>query len=101
MISVNRASKREVEKYRNHARFLVRHYFGGEPKRLHFLTSGLSNFVFAVRHTAGNFIVRISPDATRLDVFIKEHGLRRRPRNTAYRRAKSWRPVHRSFLIRI
>lgn len=69
----NKAPKREVEKFRDHARAVVEHYFGGAPKRLTFLDSGLSNFVFSARHASGNFIIRLSPNPGRLDTFIKEH----------------------------
>ncbi|HKP70865.1 MAG TPA: aminoglycoside phosphotransferase family protein [Pyrinomonadaceae bacterium] len=36
-------------------------------------SGGLSNYVFGVKHAEGDFIVRISPDQSRLNAFIKEH----------------------------
>lgn len=73
MRSTKNTSARQVEKFRDHARVVVEHHFGTRPTRIKYLAGGLSNFVFAVAHAEGHFIVRISPDTGRLKVFIKEH----------------------------
>lgn len=54
------------------ARRIIEHHFGSKPKRIDHQGSGLSNFVFLVHHKEGDFVVRISPDATRINAFIKE-----------------------------
>lgn len=68
----NPASDREVNKYKELARQVIEHHFGTKPKRIEHKPAGLSNFVFSVKHTDGNFIVRISPDAEAINSFIKE-----------------------------
>ena len=45
-------------------------------------SGGLSNFVFEVKHREGDFIIRISPDQSRLNAFIKEHWCERVARRT-------------------
>jgi aminoglycoside phosphotransferase (APT) family kinase protein len=54
------------------ARLIIAHHFGNKPKRVVHLTSGLSNFVFMVYHNEGDFVVRISPEATKIQAFMKE-----------------------------
>lgn len=54
------------------ARVVIEHHFGAKPKRVEHQGSGLTNFVFLVLHAEGEFIVRISPDASRMTAFIKE-----------------------------
>lgn len=55
------------------ARDVIAHHFGNKkPRRVAHKTSGLSNFVFEVAHAEGDFIVRISPEPTRINSFIKE-----------------------------
>ncbi|MGL4611459.1 MAG: phosphotransferase family protein [Trueperaceae bacterium] len=54
------------------SRRIIEHHFGSKPKRLEHQSSGLSNFVFLVHHTEGDFIVRINPDPTKLNAYIKE-----------------------------
>lgn len=69
----NTASKKEVEKTKEMARLVIAHHFGNKkPRRIVHKTSGLSNFVFQVSHSEGDFIVRISPDPTRINSFFKE-----------------------------
>jgi aminoglycoside phosphotransferase (APT) family kinase protein len=65
-------AENEVEEKKDLAREIIVHHFGSKPRRISHKASGLSNFVFAVKHAEGDFIVRISPDPTRLDSFIKE-----------------------------
>ena len=62
------------------ARDIIVHHFGSKPRRIEHKTSGLSNFVFAVKHKEGDFIVRISPEPTRLNSFIKEQWAQSRAR---------------------
>lgn len=66
------ASRREVDKFKSKARDVVRHHFGKAARRVVHRTGGLTNFVFAVSHAEGKFVVRISPDPARIDSFIKE-----------------------------
>ena len=63
---------KEVRQAREMARLVIGHHFGSCPRRVIHKASGLSNFVFAVNHNEGDFIVRISPDPARLNSFIKE-----------------------------
>ena len=72
MKTENDAPKKEIEKAREMARVVIEHHFGSRPKAAIFQSSGLSNFVFAVKHPEGEFIVRISPDPARMNSFIKE-----------------------------
>jgi aminoglycoside phosphotransferase (APT) family kinase protein len=65
-------TKKEVNRWREKARQLIVHHFGSKPKRIIYKASGLTNFVFAAKHSEGDFIVRLSPDATRLNDFFKE-----------------------------
>jgi hygromycin-B 4-O-kinase len=67
------APARQVNKFRDLARFVVEHHFGSRPKRLAYLTGGLTNFVFEAAHAEGEFVVRISPDKGAINAFIKEH----------------------------
>lgn len=69
----NPASAKEVKKAKEMTREVIAAHFGNrKPRRIVHKTSGLSNFVFAVYHTEGNFIVRLSPEPARIDSFIKE-----------------------------
>jgi aminoglycoside phosphotransferase (APT) family kinase protein len=61
-----------VEETKELARRLIEHHFGKKPRRLVHLPSGLSNFVFLAYHAEGDFVVRISPESTRIQDFIKE-----------------------------
>jgi aminoglycoside phosphotransferase (APT) family kinase protein len=54
------------------ARLIIAHHFGNKPKRVVHLTGGLSNFVFMVYHNEGDFVVRISPEPTKIQAFMKE-----------------------------
>lgn len=63
---------KEALKWREMAQKVIAHHFGSKPSRIVYKASGLSNFVFAVKHSEGDFIVRLSPDATKLNNFIKE-----------------------------
>lgn len=63
---------KEAEQAREMARLVIKHHFGSRPRRIRHLTSGQSNYVFAVKHPEGDFVVRLSFDPTRLNLFIKE-----------------------------
>ena len=54
------------------ARKIVAHHFGEKLNRIIHQPGGLSNFVFLVKHTAGDFVVRISPDPAKINAFFKE-----------------------------
>ncbi|MDM7920913.1 MAG: aminoglycoside phosphotransferase family protein, partial [Pyrinomonadaceae bacterium] len=62
----------QVSKFREMARRVVEHHLGTKPARLNYMDAGLSNFVFEAKHDEGTFIVRISPDKSRINAFIKE-----------------------------
>ena len=69
----NAAAAKEIRNAKEMARAVIAHHFGNKkPRRILHKTSGLSNFVFEVLHAEGDFIVRISPDQTRINSFIKE-----------------------------
>jgi len=69
----NAAAAKEIKRAKEMARAVIAHHFGNKkPRRITHKTSGLSNFVFEVSHAEGDFIVRISPDQSRINSFIKE-----------------------------
>lgn len=78
--SAKNDSAKQIDKFRQHARFLIQHHFGSGPSRITYKAGGLSNFVFEAKRDDGDFIVRISPDKGRLNVFIKEHWCERKAR---------------------
>ncbi len=62
----------EIREYRQLARAITRSHYGREPSRIVYKPTGLTNFVFAINHVEGQFVIRLSPDATKLDSFKKE-----------------------------
>lgn len=64
--------KNETKKWRETARAVVKHHFGSSPSRIEYKASGLTNFVFSVKNKEGSFIVRLSPDAEKINHFFKE-----------------------------
>lgn len=73
MITENQSPRRVIEKAKEMARTVIAHHFGSrKPRRIFHKASGLSNFVFAVNHAEGDFVVRLSFDPARLNSFIKE-----------------------------
>lgn len=73
MNTENNSPKKEIERAKEMARTVIAHHFGNKkPRRIQHKASGLSNFVFAVNHAEGDFVVRLSPDPARLNSFIKE-----------------------------
>ena len=61
-----------IRHYRRLARKIVRKHFGAPASRIVYRSSGRTNFVFAINHVEGQFVIRISPDPERLDAFLKE-----------------------------
>ena len=61
-----------IRHYRNLTKTIVQQYFGKPASRLVYKSSGLTNYVFAVNHVEGQFVVRISPDPQRIKAFQKE-----------------------------
>jgi aminoglycoside phosphotransferase (APT) family kinase protein len=72
MKTENDAPKRTVNKFKEMARTVIKHHFGSNPRRIFFKASGLTNFVFSVVHKEGDFVVRMSPEPSRIDLFYKE-----------------------------
>lgn len=72
MKTKNDAPKVEINKYKKMVQQVIVHHFGSNPHRIVHKTAGLSNFVFAVNHTEGDFVVRISPEPVRINSFFKE-----------------------------
>lgn len=61
-----------IRHYRRLAQKIVKNYFGTPARRIVYRPTGLTNYVFAVNHTEGQFVVRISPDPERIGAFRKE-----------------------------
>lgn len=61
-----------IRHYRQLARKIVRKHFGTPASRLVYRSSGRTNYVFAINHVDGQFIVRISPDPEKIQAFLKE-----------------------------
>ena len=62
---------REVDKFRVLARRVIKHHFD-ETRQLKYLSGGLTNFVFSFRAEGSAYVIRISPDPQRLNLFMKE-----------------------------
>lgn len=62
----------DIRHYRQLAQKIVRKHFGTEASRIVYRSSGRTNYVFAINHVEGQFIVRISPDPKRIAAFLKE-----------------------------
>ncbi len=62
-----------IRRYRQLAAKIVRKHFGTPASRIVYRPSGRTNYVFAINHVDGQFIVRISPDPERVNAFLKEH----------------------------
>lgn len=61
-----------IREYRQLARTVTRSHFGREPSRIVYKPSGLTNYVFAINHVEGQFVIRLSPDVERINEFTKE-----------------------------
>lgn len=70
--TLDESSSVDVREARVMARRLITHHFGEKPKRIVHQAGGLSNFVFLVKHADADSVVRISPEASKINAFIKE-----------------------------
>ncbi len=61
-----------IRHYRRQARKIVQRYFGTPARRIVYRPSGLTNYVFAINHIDGEFVIRISPEPERINAFRKE-----------------------------
>ena len=61
-----------IRHYRQLANQIVEKRFGTPPSRIVYRRSGRTNYVFAINHVEGQFVIRISPDAERIEAFRKE-----------------------------
>ena len=61
-----------IRHYRQLANEIIEKHFGKPPRRIVYKRSGRTNYVFAVNHIDGQFVVRISPDPNRIEAFKKE-----------------------------
>ena len=61
-----------IRHYRRLAKKIVEHHFKQPPTRIVYKRSGLSNYVYAVNHVEGQFVVRISPEPGKIEAFTKE-----------------------------
>jgi hygromycin-B 4-O-kinase len=62
----------EIRYYRRLAKEIVHRYFDTPATRIVYRSSGRTNFVFAINHVDGQFVIRISPEAERINAFRKE-----------------------------
>lgn len=62
----------EIRYYRRLAKKIVQRYFGAPATRIVYRSSGRTNYVFAINHVEGQFVVRLSPEPNRIDAFRKE-----------------------------
>lgn len=65
-------SSSEIRHYRRLAQKIVRKHFGTPASRIVYRSSGRTNYVFAINHVEGQFVIRISPDPERINAFLKE-----------------------------
>ena len=61
-----------IRHYRRLANQIVEKHFGQPASKIVYKRSGLTNFVFSVNHVEGQFVVRISPEAEKIEAFKKE-----------------------------
>lgn len=59
---------------------IIKHHFGKMPKKIQFKPAGLTNFVFEVNSSEGDFIVRIARAGAKTNDFIKEQWVTERVR---------------------
>jgi hypothetical protein len=60
-----RQAPKDAKAARRVAASLLEHLLGSRPTRLRPMGGGLTNWVFAARHKAGELVVRLSPDPGR------------------------------------
>ena len=65
-------SNSDIRRHRRIARNIVLDFFGKDAGRIVYRPTGLTNFVFAINHAEGQFVIRISPEPNRLKVYQKE-----------------------------
>jgi aminoglycoside phosphotransferase (APT) family kinase protein len=61
-----------IRHYRRLAKRIVQHHFGSPASRIVYKSSGRTNYVFAINHVEGQFVVRISPEPEKINAFRKE-----------------------------
>ena len=61
-----------IRHYRRLAKRIVQHHFGAPASRIVYKSSGRTNYVFAINHVEGQFVVRISPEPEKINAFRKE-----------------------------
>jgi len=61
-----------IRHYRRLARRIVQHHFGTPASRIVYKSSGRTNYVFAINHVEGQFVIRISPEPEKINAFRKE-----------------------------
>ena len=61
-----------IRHYRSLTKTIVERHFGKPASRIVYKSSGRTNYVFAVNHVEGQFVVRISPNADNIEPFRKE-----------------------------
>ena len=67
--------KRSAEKIRQMtemAKKIYKHHFGKRPRSIEYKPAGLTNFVFEVKDSAGNFIIRVSDSESKINQYLKE-----------------------------
>lgn len=69
-----------IRHYRHIVRAIVDRHFGKPASRIVYKTAGRTNYVFAVNHVEGQFVVRISPEAEKIKNFQKELWISRKVR---------------------
>src|SRR6476620_4633100 len=60
------------------AKKIIKHHFGTVPKKISYKNAGMTNSVFEIKSSAGNYIVRIGEDKNKLQDFIKEQWVTQR-----------------------
>ena len=61
-----------IRHYRRLAKRIVAHHFGAPASRIVYKSSGRTNYVFAINHVEGQFVIRISPEPEKINAFRKE-----------------------------
>lgn len=76
----SKKSNSDLRRYRGIASEVVREHFRNDAGRIVHKPTGLTNFVFAINHAEGQFVIRISPEPERLKAYQKELWATRRVR---------------------
>lgn len=75
-----KSSNSDVRRYRRIAGNIVRDHFRNDASRIAYKPTGLTNFVYAINHAEGQFVIRISPEPNKLKDYQKELWATRRVR---------------------